>query len=132
MKFEFSEPIPLVQQKKKHSPFKITPIGGADEIGKWREMQEAKEHVYRMRLKSRTDRLLQFEAEIGEKLASPKLSKASWAEQLAFAASERNRLVQAEKRAEEYPTWTRVIEPKKTLIERIARFFKNLWINSNF
>ena len=132
LKYEFEELAPLVEQKKKESTFKITPIGGPDEIGKWREMQAAREHVYRMRLVNRDNRLTQIEADMGEKLATPKLSKADWAEKLSFATSERERLAQLEQRVREHPTWTRIIIPKQSLMRRLIQFLKNLWANSNF
>jgi len=132
MKFEFADAIPLVQQKKKQSTFKLTPIGGPDEIGKWREMQAAKEHVYRLRLVNRDDRIRQFEAETGERLDAPIITTADWNEKLSFANSERKRLAQLEKRVEEYPAWTPPPEPKKSLGDRFIQFFKNLWTNSNF
>lgn len=131
MNFEFSDPIPLVQQKKKYSTFTITPIGGSEEIVKWREMQAAKEMAYRMRLNARDGRISEYEALSGQKLDTPQVKTADWQEKVSFALMERKRLAEAEARVTEYPPWEIAPESKKTIIQKIVGFFKQIWVNSN-
>lgn len=132
MNFDFEDPIPLVQKKKKYATFKVTPIGGPEEIIKWRQMNEAKETVYRMRLNSRDERSASFEKELGHKVASPTVSTASWADKKAFAESERERLKKVEDAVLDLPPWELSHKPKQTFLQKVSGFFKRVWANANF
>lgn len=123
-------PEPVVQKKKKYSTFTVREIGGPDEIGKWREMQAAKEATYRLKLKSRDERLAAFQAETGQLLAKPTIHTTSWAEKQAFAKSERIRLAKLEDVAER--TFEPTPEIKKTLFQKISGFFSRVWKSANF
>ncbi len=131
MRFDFEDPVPIVQTKKKYATFKVTPIGGPEEIIKWRQMQEAKETTYRMRLAAKDARISSFEAELGQKLESPKVKTADWKEKLDFAMSERARLAKIEEVASTYVRPDFEPEPK-TVFQRIAGFFKRIWASANF
>jgi hypothetical protein len=128
----FESPIPIVQEKKKYANFTITEIGGPLEIIKWREQQAAKEYVQRMRLGARDDRLTAFEELTEQKLATPKISQANWDEKLDFAMSERKRLAKLDERVQDNPPWLPTPEPKKSVIQRITGFFKNIWSDAQF
>ncbi len=129
MNFEF-DPVPVVQEKKKYANFTIREIGGPEEIVKWREMQAAKEAVYRCRLSARDERISQFEAETGQKLASPEVKTASWQEKLEQAMAERKRLAERVEVARE--SYQLPVEPPKPILQRIIGFFKSIWKNANF
>ncbi len=127
---ESLSPEPIVQKKKKYETFTITPIGGPDEIVKWRQVQEVKESVYRMRLNEREGRIAEVEASLGQKLASPTVHTTSWAEKYAFAQSERKRLARIEAVATR--TWEAPEPIKLSITQRIAGFVKRVWLSANF
>lgn len=131
MKFEF-EVSPLVQEKKKYATFTVREIGGPEEIVKWRQQQEAKESIYRLRLGERNTRIETFEKETGQILDQPTLGKTPWAEKLAFAKSEQARLAKAEENVTKYPPWEPPTAPKQTPLQKIGSFLKRLWTNANF
>lgn len=132
MNFEFDNVVPLVHEKKKYTNFTVTEIGGPEEIIKWRQMQEAKESLLRLKLGARDTRLTDYEALIGQKLDTPKISSMTWAEKAAFASSERERLAKLEANVIKYPPWVPEEKPKPTFFQRIKGFFKSLWTESNF
>lgn len=132
MKFGFLDSIPIVQQKKRLSTFRITPIGGGDMIVKWREMQAAKGDAYRMRLNARDQRISTFETLLGGNLDTPGLARQEWAEKVSFALLERKRLAEVENRVNEFPPWEIPAEPKKSLLEKIMGFLRRFWVNANF
>lgn len=116
----------LVEKKKKAAHFKITPI---EDIHAWRMQQSAKETLQQLRLEARDDRIAQFEAETGQKLDAPGLSKAGWSDRVAFAQAERKRLALLEETAEKYqPT----PERERTYLGRVIDAFKRLWKAANF
>lgn len=132
MDFEFLDPPAIVQKKKKYQTFTVTPIGGPAEIIKWRQQQEAKESLYRLRLGDRNNRIANFESKLGQKLDAPTIHTTSWAEKQAFATEERQRLKKAEDVVLEYPPWESAPEPKKTLFQRFKGFIVSLWQHANF
>ena len=129
---ESLNPDPLVQKKKKYATFTVKEIGGPAEIIKWRQAQEAKEHLYRMKLNERESRLASFEAETNQRLESPKIHTTSWSEKVAFAKSERERLSKAESVVTQYPAWEVEPTPKLSIFQKITGLFKSLWKNANF
>lgn len=133
MDFDFlTQQAALVQKKKKYATFTIKDIGGPEEIKKWREQQAAKETVYRMRLSARDERVETYEKELGQKLATPRLSKPDWAEKYALAQEEREKISKAVQALVDHPPWKPVTSPKVTVFQRIIRFFGNIWKNANF
>lgn len=132
MDFDSFDPVPLVQAKKKYANFTVKEIGGPAEIIKWRQIQAAKEAAYQIKLNDRDGRLGEFEKETGQKLATPTISTTSWAEKLMFANAERVRLSKAEEKVIAHPPWEPTPEPKKSLIQRVAGFFKSVWKSANF
>lgn len=132
MKFDFLDESALVQKKKKYANFTIKEIGGPEEIKKWREMQAAKESIYRMRLNQRDERLANFEQETRQKLVTPEIKTRTWAEKQAHAESERHRLSQAELDVILYPPWEVSEPPKKTLLQRFTNFISSVWKYANF
>lgn len=123
-------PDPLVQKKKKYQTFTVKEIGGPAEIVKWREMQAAKESAYRVTLKSRDERLSEFEEKTGQRLDEPTIHTSSWAEKQAFATSERARLAQLVDVASS--PWLYESPEVPTFFQKVARFFKRLWADANF
>ena len=132
MDFGFDNVVPIVQEKKKYANFTIKEIGGPEEIIEWRKKQAAKEALYNLRLDARNDRLTAYEAETGQKLATPTIHTTTWAEKQAFVKSERIRLDTLDTRVDSQPKWTPSEEPQQTIIQKIGQFFKNIWKNSNF
>ena len=130
--YEYLNPPKLVQEKKKYANFTVTPIGGPAEIIKWRQQQEAKESLVRLKLAAKDERIAAFESEIGQKLDTPRISGSTWAEKQAFATSERARLSQQEKSVTQFPPWEATEPPKKTIIQRVFGFFKSIWHSAGF
>ena len=129
---DFLNVAPLIEEKKKYQNFRVVPIGGPAEIGKWRAMQEAKEYAYRIKLGERDARISEAEKTLG-KLDEPKLSKQGWKEKSAFAAIERQRLAQLEPVTTDYSKLgLSSPEPKKTVFQRVTGFLKRIWSNAQF
>lgn len=132
MEFHF-EPSAFVQkQEKQKKTYRITPIGGPEEIKKWREMQEAKEMVFKMRLKARDERLETFAKETNQTLDPGVVTRPKWEDKIKFAEEERASLSRRELDVINNPPWEPIPEPKKTVGQRIAGFFKQIWIDANF
>ena len=101
MDFDFE--IPGVHyEKKKYQNFKVTPI---DDIVQWRQIQEAKEFAYRIRLKERDQRIAAFESTLGQKLDTPTIHTTSWEEKRMFAEAERAEIKKAEAQVTQHPPW---------------------------
>lgn len=132
MDFDWLDEPAIVEKKKKYANFKVTPIGGPTEIIAWRQRQEAKESLQRIRISEREKRIADVEAQLGQKLTSPTIHTTSWAEKLAFAQSEQSRLKRNEENVTQYPPWESLPEPQPTLIQRITRFFKRIWTDAKF
>ena len=132
MKFEHSDPIEMVHRKRKYSEFKITEIGGPEEIIKWRAQQAAKESIYREKLRLRDLRIASFESHIGQKLYTPTLKNTTWAEKLAFVEAEKKELAAQKKKVIEYPPWEPIPQPKKTILQQIFGFFARIWKTANY
>jgi hypothetical protein len=126
------DPIPLVQQKKRYSEFKITPIGGPDEIEMWRSMQEAKATTHRMRLGERDQRLIDFETQLAQTLDRGSVKSATWEEKTAHVALEKALIKDMLSKVTEHPPWEAHVEPKKPILKRVAGFFKRIWSDANF
>lgn len=131
MKFEFKdlEPSALVEKKRKYSNFKITPIGGPQELAAWKRIQEGKEAAYRMRLETRDNRIGSFEAETGQTLSKGTVTGRNWPEKQAFAKQERAALAKREKVVAKI---TSIESEKPTLWARMTRFMKEIWKTANF
>ncbi len=132
MDFEYYSPPALVDEQKKKTTFKIIPIGGPEEIGKWREMQAAKETVYRMRLDTRDTRLAEFESTLGQKLDRGSTSGRSWTEKLDHVRAEKAELRKRQEAVNQAPPWEHFGPPKQNLIQKVISSFKTLWSQANF
>lgn len=132
MEFNFLDQPAVVQKKKKYATFTVKEIGGPEEIVKWREMQAAKESLYRMKLQTRENRIQDFEAELGQKIDAPTISSKSWIEKMHDAQEERERLAKSEEKVTAYPPWEpRPIE-KRSLWGLFTGFIKRVWNDCNF
>lgn len=122
-------PPPVVQEKKKYKEFTLREVTEA-EIIQFRQMEKAKDELLLMKAMARERRIAAFQAESGQKIASPELKKPSWSEKVAFAQSERERLKKAEE--VQHAEWVIATQPKKTFIQRVVGFLKSIWTNANF
>ncbi len=127
MEFDYLSPPAHVEKKKKYATFKITPIGGPDEIVAWRKKQEAKEFAHRMRLENRDKRLTEFKASTGVDLATPTIHTTSWAEKQAFVKSEKVYLSRAAADVIQNPPWVSFDEPKKSFLNKAIDFVKSFF-----
>lgn len=130
------DPVPALvesipQKKKRNVTFIIKEIGGPEEIIKWRQMQEAKESVYRMRLKEKDDRIVAFEKEIGAPLSRGTVSERTLAEKISSAKEDIKRMNTVEDWVDKYPPWTPIEKPKPTLKQRFFNLCKKIWISAN-
>lgn len=131
MDFDFQPPA-LVQAKKKYANFTIKEIGGPEEIIKWRQQQEAKDSIHRIRVSDREDRVKQVRDTIGKDLSLPTIHTSSWAEKLAFVDSEKKLIEEMRKKVIAYPSWVATEPPKLSLGQRIKSFFVNIFKSANF
>ena len=130
MAFErlFEDTIPIRQEKRKYACFHVKDIGGPAEIAKWREIQAAKEHAYRIRLAGRDKRIAAFEAETKQRLDSPKLGRSSWSDRLSFAKSEQERLNKpAVLTHDPYQ-----LPPEPGFWQRVVKFIWDFWASCEF
>lgn len=131
MEFNFELPT-LVEEKKKYANFTIREIGGPDDIIKWRQQQEAKESLVRLRLAEKDQRLESFEKELDQPLSRGQIATRSWGEKQAFAESERKRIAELEENVIQHPAWEPLTKPKKNLLQRIRDSIAGIWKSANF
>lgn len=132
MEFSFETPPAIVHEKRKYANFTVRDIGGPAEIIIWRQQQEAKESLYRLKLGERDKRLSAFESESGQKLDKPKIVERTWEEKTKDAAADRESYEKAMSQVIEYPPWEYVPKPKQNIFQILKGFIRKLWNNSNF
>lgn len=138
MDFEyFNRPPALVQKKKEYENFTVTPIGGPEEILKWRAVQDSKDQAALMiheGLRTKAKEQAGSGLPQGDGVTwkgQGTTGSAEWKEKLAFAKSERKRLAQKEAVSLDWKRHT-PLEPTLTFTQKISRFIKNFWKNANF
>lgn len=134
-----NNPAALVQEQKRPVTFKMTPIGGPNEIAAWR-VEQAKKlaalNLKREELKS---------CQIDKIAPDAPLGELTWQGKVLLNDPEawNNRLRLAKERRKEYhkpqiltkletPKFTPIEEPKITLKEMVVSWGKKLWASANF
>lgn len=125
-----------VQKKKKYATFTVREIGGPAELAKWKEVQAAKAAIYNLRIQARDDRMSDFAASLGQKVDRPVNNSPSLMDRLAHNKAMHIDLdlkqAEAVKNQKPEPKWEPTPEPKLSILQRIGRFFKQLWRDANF